>query len=140
MLPTLQFSKTSCIYSFTGESIVNLCLKGAASSFMERKKKGSKIKLSKGFFFSCRKRCSLIRLVHRTYFPLRNAAFLHWVAHPVRWLIIKGVILFFICKKSIYIVYKLWFKKLLVPDRPETFEKLADGGVGRCKYHSTFVT
>lgn len=52
----------------------------------------------------------------------------------------KGVILFFISKIRIYIVCKPWFKKLLVPDRSEAFEKLADGGVGMCKYHGTFVT
>lgn len=32
------------------ESIVSICLKGMASSFMKRKKKGSKIKLIKDFF------------------------------------------------------------------------------------------
>lgn len=75
-LPTLQFSRTSYIYSFSGESIVGICLKGMASSFMGRKKKRSKIKLIKDFFW-CRKMHSLIRLVHTSYFPLRNAAFIH---------------------------------------------------------------
>ena len=49
-------------------------------------------------------------LVHKSYLSLRNAALIHCVTHSVRWLIIKEVILFFIFKKCIYIVGKLWLK------------------------------
>lgn len=91
------------------ESIVSTCSKKTDSSFTERKKKGSKIKLVKDFFL-WRIRHSLRSLVHKPYLSLRNAAVIHCVAHWVRWLIIKGVILFFIFKRCLYIVCKPWLK------------------------------